>query len=294
LKSQAFLFFFRFLHESTCAYGRGKLGKAAMSDSFSRRLGYRQRREITVREDAPEALRIGLIQILGGMGLTHGYMRGVICPVLRTRPDPNNWSETPNVRDEVYQLVLGCEWYRVYDICEAVYDDLSGHGLGEEFAQRLNELFEEDGVGWQMAEGKIVTRGSEEFERAVTHAAGRLREAGYQTPKTELEEALRDLSRRPEPDLTGTIQHCMAALECTARIVAEDPRATLGDLIQRRSVDLGIPRPLDLAIERMWGYASEVGRHLREGRAPSREEAELLLTISAALISYLTQRNRQL
>jgi hypothetical protein len=274
-----------------------------MADLFSRRHGHRIRREITIREDAPAGLRLGLIAVLHDVGLSYTQMRGIICPVLHTIPDRNNWTEVPNVRDEVVDLVQGCEWFCVYDICEAAYRYLRDEGRAlhgydreilpaDEFTSRLNELFEELGIGWQMIDGRIVTRGPEEFERAVNDAVARVEEAGHRTPKQELEEARRDLSRRPEPDITGTIQHCMAALECTARIVSGDEHATLGEIIQLRAADLGIPRPLDNGIERMWGYASEMARHLREGRVPTREESELLLNISASLINYLIQRNR--
>lgn len=274
-----------------------------MGDMFSRRHGYRVRREIRVREDAPPELRNALIATLHDVGLSYTQIRGIICPVLHTIPDPNNWTDVPNVRDEVIGLVTDCDWFRVYDVCEAAYryardEGLALHRVGrdlppaDEFSQRLNELFEELGVGWQMVDGQIVTRGPEEFERAVQEAVAQVEQAGHQTPKNELEEARRDLSRRPEPDITGTVQHCMTALECTARIVSGDEQATLGEIIRRRAADIGIPRPLDGAIEQMWGYASEMARHLREGRVPSREEAELLLNVSAALISYLLQRNR--
>jgi hypothetical protein len=272
-----------------------------MGDFFSRRHGHRVRREITIREGAPPEFREALIVTLHDLGLTYTQIRAIVCPVLRRLPDPNNWSEVPNVRDEVAELVMGCEWFRVYDICEAAHRYLRNEGPGiRDYAQepaddlntRLNELFEELGIGWQMADGQIVTRGPEEFERAVQEAVERVEEAGHQTPRRELEEARRDLSRRPEPDITGTVQHCMAALECTARLVSGDERATLGDIIQRHAARIGIPRPLDNAIERMWGYASEMARHVREGRVPTREEAELLLNMSAALISYLLQRNQ--
>src|SRR5438552_901413 len=125
---------------------------------------------------------------------------------------------------------------------EAAYRYLTSHGLKATFATRINGVFEEEGIGWQMVDGQVVTRGPGEFERAVAQAAAALEAAGHQTPKRELDEARRDLSRRPEPDVTGTIQHCMAALECTARILAHDPRATLGEIVHRRSAALGMPR----------------------------------------------------
>jgi hypothetical protein len=73
-----------------------------------------------------------------------------------------------------------------------------------EFAERLNALFEDLGIGWQMIDGQIVTRGDQEFERVVAQAAFQIEAAGLRTAKTEVEEARADLSRRPEPDITGT------------------------------------------------------------------------------------------
>ena len=63
--------------------------------------------------------------------------------------------------------------------------------------------------------GRLESRGQEAFETAVDNARLALDEADLTTAKQEIHEALRDLSRRPDPDLTGAVQHAMAALECT-------------------------------------------------------------------------------
>ena len=262
-----------------------------MGGFFSHRHGYGRQREIIVREDAPEGLRMGLVQIGRDLGMSYGNLREVLCHVLRRRPDAGNWTEVPNIRDEVNELISDCEWYRVYDISEGLHQYLAAQHRGTAFTERLNRLFEEDGVGWQMVDGQIVTRGDVEFEHAVAGAIEQLGDANLQTAKRELQEARRDLSRRPDPDVTGTIQHCMAALEATARVIANDPRATLGEILIRHRDALGIPRPLDTALAQMWGYASEMGRHLQEGRNPGRQQADLLLGTASAMISYLLYRN---
>jgi hypothetical protein len=262
-----------------------------MGDAFSQRHDYRQRREVRVREAAPEPLRAGLIAILHEMGVNYSTMRAVICPVVRAFPDPQNWSEIPNVRDEVAGLVQNCDWYRVYDIIEAFYAHLVGRGDYHRFSAAINNLFEEEGIGWQVVDGRVVTRGPNEFEHSVNQAVAALNQGGYETARAELEEARRDLSRRPEPDITGTVQHCMASLECIARVISGDQRATLGEIVDRYGAQMSIPRPLDEVIEKAWGYASEMARHLREGRVPTREEAELLLGLSAIIATYLLQKN---
>jgi hypothetical protein len=258
---------------------------------FSRRFGYRgPEAEITIREDAPDTLRQAIISIAEGLGLSPSNMRLGTCSVLRVLPDPNNWSEYPNVYSEVQSLIGNCPWYKVYDIAEEFYDRLHGMrpGKATEFEQVLNEVFREDGIGWAMENGRIVARGSEAFSAVPRQAVEMLREAGRITAAGEIHEAIQDLSRRP-PDKTGAIQHAMAALECVARDATGQPSKTLGKIIADHRAQLKIPRPLDEALEKLWGYASETGRHLREGLEPSFEDAELVVTVSAAVGIYLAR-----
>lgn len=114
-----------------------------------------------------------------------------------------------------------------------------------------------------MTDGQIVYRGSESFSESTQEAAIILSGAGRTVAANEIHEALRDISRRPVPDLTGAIQHAMAALECTARDVAGTPNLTLGRLIPR----LALTPPLDAAVEKLGGYASDRARHIREGQS---------------------------
>ena len=263
-----------------------------MSDtqSFSQRFGYRaEERAITVREDAPDAVRYGVVMLADNLGLSPSNARLEVCGILLARPNPSNWSDYPNVFGEVQCLVEGAPWYRVYDIAEGFYDRLasSDRTRGQEFENRLNELFREHGVSWEMRDGRIMARGSEAFGQALTTAAEALQASGRTTAASELHEALRDISRRPQADVTGAIQHAMAALECVARDVTGQPSKTLGQIVP----GLAIPKPLDTALEKLWGFASEQGRHIREGREPRFEEAELIVTVAAALSVYLLRAN---
>lgn len=224
-------------------------------------------------------------------------LRDAICSVLRVRPDPGNWSEYPNVWGEAEGLVYGCDWFKFYDFVEKVYHGVSGRwssdhdGEGVERAKRfqdvLNEFFVDEGIGWQMIDGEIVTRGTETFESNIHGAVEALETAGRVTARDEIHEALIDLSRRPVADLTGAVQHAMAALECVARDVCGDERATLGEVIKRYPDT--IPKPLDESVAKAWGYASEKARHIREGRTPERREVELIVGLAATVATYLSR-----
>ncbi len=263
-----------------------------MDNRFSERHGFSpEPAEITVRHEAPPELRGLVIDFAYRAGLSPKAVRAIVCHVLMTRPDDDNWSDFPNVDREVRMLLDGCEWFEVYDIIEAIFDALwrgEGGAGYETFTEDVNTYFVRKGVGWQLRDGRIEVRGPEVFEAVVRPTADRLDSAGLTIASREIHEALRDLARRPEPDVTGAIQHAMAAIECVARQASGNPKATLGEILSRYP-DL-VPRPLDAALEKAWGYASEVGRHLREGRVPSYSEAELVVMTSAATAAYLERK----
>ena len=100
-----------------------------------------------------------------------------------------------------------------------------------------------------MIDAEIVTRGTEAFETSVNQAGEALPGAGRLTAPGEIHEALSDLSRRPETDLIGAVQHAMAALECVGRDSAGNPKATLGDILKR--YPNFVPKPLDTAVEKV-------------------------------------------
>jgi hypothetical protein len=267
----------------------------ALEQPFSKRNRFSgAAKEITIREDAPENLRYFMLQTAVDLGWGPSSLRDIVCRVLHTPPDSGNWSEYPNIWGEVEGLVYRCDWFKVYDIIEALHakmaknDYTRGETDAPQFAAALNEFLIEEGIGWQFVDGHIVTRGTEAFEAVVTEATAALEATERPTAARHLHEALRDLSRRPDADLPGAVYHAMGSLECVARDLTGDSRATLGEVLKRYPGLL--PKPLDTALSQIWGYASNEARHVQEGRETSREEAELLVGLAAALCTYLIRK----
>jgi hypothetical protein len=82
------------------------------------------------------------------------------------------------------------------------------------------------------------------------------------------------------------MQLAIAALECTARDVTGDANATLGVLLPR----LNLPKPLDTGLEKLWAFASNHARHVKEGNIIADEQAEMTVTIACAVCIFLTKR----
>jgi hypothetical protein len=256
---------------------------------FSKRQGLFsiREKEITVREDAPEGLRGFIKMAFYDLGRNPSDLRAISTRVLKVPPDSNNWSEYPNIDWEVGQHLENCEWYLVYDIIEVIIHKLNPKDK-EIFTNEINEYFITNGIGWKIVNEQIETRGDEIFETAVKKVVSVLDKAQLQTAKTEIREAINDLSRRPTPDITGAIQHSLACLECVAREFTGDKKSTLGDLMKK--FPNAIPSPLDNAVSKIWGFTSQNGRHLTEGQSPDYLEAELVVEVTAAISTYLGKK----
>ena len=155
-----------------------------MEERFSKRHGYAEVPDEVVYEDAPEALRQFLVKTTADhVGIdSAAVLRQVVCSTLRKRADPNNWSPG-HILNEVEGLLFECEWFKVYDVIEAlapwiIQEDRSAY---KGWRNDLNQLMVEEGVGWQIKNGKVVHRGTDVFEHAVSTADQALQEAGRST-----------------------------------------------------------------------------------------------------------------
>ncbi len=266
--------------------------KTMREDSFSRRHGLApEDPPIIVRAEAPQWLRDFLLATAYGQGLTPEVIRGILCVLLYESPNRDNWS-SGNIAREVNDLLSGADWFHVYDLIEELATWLQENKtqieVGE-FERELNRAFRVKGVGWQLIGIKIETRGSESFETTVRSAIELATAAGKKVAAREMHEALQDLSRRPNPDITGAIQHAMAALECVARDATGDEKSTLGEWLKRNPGV--IPPPLDEVMVKLWGFTSNNGRHLRENQPPVVDEAELVVALVGALSAYLIRKS---
>lgn len=256
---------------------------------FSTRNNYKKEKiPIKIRENAPKELQEFMIETAYHFGISPKYLRSIICRIIRKSPDIiNNWSDFPNVDNENHELLENCEWFYIYDLIETLYDKLPNE-KSTEFENDINDFFNGNGIGWQFVSGEIIFRGDDNFEKQKNEAVVILDKANKETARHEINEAIKDLSKKTS-DITGAIQHSLAGLECVVREVAGDDKITLGALIKKYPHI--VPKPLNVAIEKMWGYSSNMGRHLSESSPPDFDEAELLVSISASLISYLAKKN---
>ena len=106
----------------------------ALAERFSKRHGFSGRKEIVIREDAPENLRYFVVQTTLDLGVAPSRLREIVCRMLRIAPNPRHrWNA--DIRDEVRYHVDGCDWFKVYDLIEVFYSALA---QGDEYSGEDN------------------------------------------------------------------------------------------------------------------------------------------------------------
>ncbi|MBR1929390.1 MAG: hypothetical protein IJ834_06660 [Paludibacteraceae bacterium] len=238
---------------------------------------------ITIRDDAEYGFRIWLISLAKRVGLNVRTILNIICQCTYQGED-GNWGDE-YIENEAKEKLGNTAWYYVYDVVESLYKYIVDASKKQEYELEINAYFQTNGYGWKFENGNVLFRGNEIEEQAFTNAVQSL--STNQTAQSELKLALDDLSKRPIADTTGTVQHAMAAMECFCRQKFGGTTSTLGDIIQNNRSSF--TPPLDKALEKLWGFASNHGRHVRNGGAATEEEAEFVLNMCSSLILYLSR-----
>jgi AbiJ-like protein len=259
------------------------------SDTFSQRHGLLGgSAELVPRDQIPDHARRAIVQ-LALQHLKPAELRKHLFEVLIVLPAERPGMLESSVVAEIHEYVTHAEWYEIYDLVEEIHENLLLRGYAvpaADFKEKLNRYFVKHGVGWELVGGTLEVRNASLLNAESVLSA--LDEAKLSTAMLEIRAAIADLSYRPTADVTGAMRHAMGALECVARYTTQQNRLTLGEWLSRnRDV---LPAPVVDAVSKLWGYASETARHVREGQMPSFETAELSVGIAAAVITYLVKQ----
>lgn len=240
---------------------------------------------IKTRHEASKRLR----NAVWSFALQAGFDKGMLADILKSVVPCEDFDSQKSILS-MYRAWLSCDWQYVYLGIEeiALYMHDSEFYDLRVFEKHVNDFFRREGFGWKIVDAKIEIRGPEAVEVSIKLAQARLSAEELDTASNELHEALKDLSRKPEPDVTGAIQHAGAALECVAKEISGDPKKTFGAILNDNP---GIfPKPLHEAAHKVWGFLSNNGRHIAEGVKPNHDVAFLVTGLVAALAAYLADK----
>jgi len=271
------------------------------SELFSKRYNLRPTPEGLVSENVPESARIGLFYILektNHYDLSDLYSN--ICIALRIPRETRDYNLSnyyQNMYIPLEDLIMSCDWWRFYDICELLYRNLHYSPYMQQLSEDINKLFVDEQLGFEMRKGKVEKVGSGFIDAKVKEARYLLKEPEFKGADEHFEKAIKALNVRPNPDVENCIKDAVSAIESVGRIIVKNDKALLSDIIKDMAKKGTIPKPLDQAIQKVYAYRGSepgVAHGAVQASKVTVDEAEFVLGMAAAIIIYLVKKRSKI
>ncbi len=193
-----------------------------------------------------------------------------------------------------------CEWYEFYDIVEVVGQEIAREDTSllnqqsffesyssDTYRARVNTLFDQSNVGWQLNENNILQRRfPKELQERIQ--AGEQELGDFEAAVEHYRKAVRFLSVMPL-DPENSIKEIISAIESIGRTLYPSAQ-TLGEVIKKLRNESNMSQQLLTVIEKFYAYASSepaVRHGSPNASRVSINDAELCLHIGIAIIRYL-------
>lgn len=281
---------------------------------FSSRLQSKKRELIL--DDAPRPLRIGYIKAFLGefVGDAAGHRQPRHQPldseeihkkfIALVREEKETWDfDGQSNWERLIDHIKHCDWTSFFDFVELVgqllieIDDEIPFDSSRDFRSyqsKVNDLFEEDRIGWILNDNSRLYRRQNKKISAVLKSIDNALSDSFSAARSHYLKSERYLYQHPI-DEANCIKEIISAIESVAKVI--DPRiSTLGDATKKLRANPNISQHLLDALEKINVYsnATPLVRHGHaNGHGPSIEEAELLFVVGIAYIRYLISVSKE-
>lgn len=162
----------------------------------------------------------------------------------------------------------------------------------DQFETKCNKCLEREQSAFRVVDHLIAPITSEVEIQAIEHAADR--GDRFSPVATHIRRSLELLSDRKAPDYRNSIKESISAVESICLIIANDPKATLGDALKKLAAHgVKVHPALLVAFNKMYGYASDADgiRHsLLDEANVDFEDAKFMLVSCSAFVNLLRAR----
>lgn len=277
-----------------------------MSEMFSKRHGLTPTPKGLIHKDVPTTARVALCNLIiecqnSLKSKYQGYKayRSLyfdICKILRVLPspeEPNISHEEEHYHNKLNELVVTCEWWQFFDICEILFSFFIMKHRRDAFSKRVNILFKEERLGYELRDGKIEKFSSEYIDEKIQETRYLLKEPEFKSADELFEKAIKALNEKPNPDSENCIKDAIATVESVGKIIRKDKKARIDNIIKEAIQKGVIPQHLGEPIIKLYIYRGNESAIAHGGTEPSKvteDEAEFVLAMSAAIIIYLLKK----
>jgi hypothetical protein len=191
---------------------------------------------------------------------------------------------------------FSCSWNGVYGFLEVVvhyyHEDYDGNSPNEKFEEACNFVLERELSAYRFVNGQIVEITSKEEISEVEEALN----SQIKIVKTHIENALKLLSDKKNPDYRNSIKESISAVEAICKLLAKNEKTTLGNALSiiESEGKIELHPSLKSAFSSLYSYTSDADgiRHaLKDEKVNADfEEAKFMLVACSAFVNYLISK----
>lgn len=186
------------------------------------------------------------------------------------------------------------EWYTKFDLIEYSINYLRQKSEGKErlrlivdcFVKMISSTFKRLNYAYRIVDDYVVELTDDEEIKSIEESL-----KVSPSTRTHLSGALKNLSKRPNPDYRNSIKESISAVEALCREITGE--TTLGKALKALEKNgVIIPKFLNSAIENLYIYTNDAKTGIRHALmddkdAPQYDEAKFMLVVCSALINYI-------
>ncbi len=207
--------------------------------------------------------------------------------------------------------VTNLKWNEVYILCERVFKNLLSDNkyyndytnewvinielkeAQDEYTREINNLLSEENLPFIFEEGVFVRPGKAQTQKNINKAASVLIKQELKKTREHFNKALEFFSSPDKPDYKNAVKESLCSLELAAEIVSglKISKDFSKEVLKISGVEINqIPSPIIGSMIKIFAYRGTgdgVAHGTSEGLRVTIYEAELVLSIVAAFITYL-------
>ena len=279
---------------------------------FSERYGYKPIREIIQKESMDDNLRNGIwslftIYLWNQVDYSSYQSHGNISTSnLKTliiaywlnffkQPIDTIPIQFEKVLYKVRSSFFNCKWHEVYSFIEETLENYPRElkKNKEFFIKELNNSLEKENSVYRIINNEITPITSEQEIQSIEEALKNTNQ--YSGVQQHLNQALKLMSDRQNPDYRNSIKESISAVESICKIVTDDEKATLGKALKIIEDKFGLHSALKGSLSQLYGYTSNgdgIRHTMLEESNLSNIDAKFMLVACTNFINYLIEKTK--
>lgn len=284
-----------------------------MDIPFEQRLGLKA--EKLISNDFPDSAQVALIYLLEDLvnrnyiigsdnatswnNLLNGMYRSA-----RIIQSSDNW---PSYQEELKWLLSSTEWSKIFNSCERVYSRLlvevsdlkdqriiaTKQEVEKYFTEEMNILLFEENFDYKFKNGQFERAGRLQTQKSIKRMGAVLSSSSLSIVRQHYIKAVKFFNNIEDPDYKNSIKESLCALELCIELTTGKPASknfTRSIKELEGNGKLQIPPQIAESIIKVFAYrggGQGVAHAAPNGSKTTKLEAELILNITAAYITYI-------